>query len=76
MSIFEKLLNHVEEAGWEYAYGNYTTWLMLMLECSLYCFISTLGFLIGGILCLVMIPIAPTISTVRWLRSLIHAKQQ
>ena len=76
MSIFENLLDHLDEAALEYRYGNYLTWVLLMLECFTYCILAMIGFMVCAIICLIAIPLNPTISLTLWLRSLTNAKQK
>ena len=76
MSIFDNLLSAVNEAALEYRYGNYLTWVLLMLECFTYCILAMIGFMVCAIICLIAIPLNPTISLTLWLRSLTNAKQK
>ena len=76
MIIFDNLLNAVHEAALEYRDGNYLTWVLLMLECFIYCIFAMIGFMVCAIICLVAIPLNPTIRLTLWLRSLTNAKQK
>ncbi len=76
MSIFDNLLNAVNEAALEYRDGNYLTWVLLMLECFIYCTFATIGFMVCAIISLITIPLNLTISLTLWLRSLTNAKQK
>ena len=76
MSIFDNLISALNEAALEYRYGNYLTWVLLMLECFTYCILAMIGFMVCAIICLIAIPVNPTISLTLWLRSLTNAKQK